>query len=250
MTANDWQYESYVQPAQVELYDDDPLPPPPPLHTIPQGPPPPMPPEQLHGSPVGKQTYNFAEIRRQIDELAKSREDLRGYRFRMQRERKEISNIREQTGSKEGSALNQLRNLLHRQSIAVPREIEEILEQIEALRDQLGALEAEYEDDERMYTRREIEYSEQEYDMVERLGDVHSHYSPQSDFQQNPANGGISRKSLAAVTDSRQLTPQYEDTDIAPSKKALQLVLQANLNYDVQDQYVLSLFITCWKQYD
>ena len=92
-----------------------------------------------------------------------------GTRFRMQAKRKGVRMVREQTGTKEGYLIHQLRQFLHEKQIELPPEVQNAWDQVDVSRDKLGLLEAEYDEVEEKYHGQEIRYTTDEAKFVDNL---------------------------------------------------------------------------------
>ncbi|KAF1941208.1 hypothetical protein EJ02DRAFT_512614 [Clathrospora elynae] len=140
------------------------------LSHAPPPPPPPPPGDVLRNiEPTLLQHLGLDKLEQEHEDLQDSREDLLGSRFRLRANRNDIRTVREETGAREGSVIQQLRLLLHEKPIGLPHDIETALEEVHQLRDRLGSLEAEYEEAEGFYNSQEMNYARKEARFVDNL---------------------------------------------------------------------------------
>ncbi|CAN9433548.1 unnamed protein product [Alternaria alternata] len=151
----------------------------------PPPPPPPPPPDGLPlPSPLTSQDKGFTAYESlpgrhtSAEALANEHEQLRdfgdqvvGFRFRLAAKRKQLRDLRFQTGVKDGVVFNLLRQYLQENEIAIPTKIEDALDGASNLRDTLGPLEAEYDNDEADYNALEWSYTDKETRFVEEIVD-------------------------------------------------------------------------------
>jgi hypothetical protein len=112
---------------------------------------------------------NPDQATRAQEDLQDGREELLGLRFALRAQRKELSNIRQQTGMLEGVVYNQLSQLLREHGVLFPRQLEDAHERLGALRDRLGFSEVEYDQDEQRYNGLEFKYTQKEGNFIEML---------------------------------------------------------------------------------
>ncbi|KAF1832448.1 hypothetical protein BDW02DRAFT_424962 [Decorospora gaudefroyi] len=166
-------FDLTARPLEMPFDDRPPPPPPPPPPALAQ-------PDELYAS-ESPQHAHHDDIERRRWSIRDAREDLMGSRVKLQSDRKIIRVIRQETGSKEGAALSKLKLFLHEQSIVLPREIEDQLEEIDELRDRLGSQEADYDEAEQSYNLKEINYTQKEaqfVDFVDSFLDGNGQQSP------------------------------------------------------------------------
>lgn len=237
MSTDEQEFNLPLQPSQLNLYVNLPPPPPPP----PQSTTSPLirsvtPVEQLGELTEAGRAKEFHDIEKQHDRIIAAREDLTGYRSQMKTDREKIREVREKTGAQEGSVIHQLRTFLHKQDIALSREIEETFEQIDALRDQLGLLEAEYDDFEQEYTMKEVEYTGKEMNFIDNLRILHSRCPAASTFMQIQTNADIVDKIPVNSTRDWEIFKQSNEAPNASlSEKALQLLVQTKADPEAQE---------------
>ncbi|KAF2794486.1 hypothetical protein K505DRAFT_361042 [Melanomma pulvis-pyrius CBS 109.77] len=111
----------------------------------------------------------LAEIEQEEDQIRDARDDLLGSRFQLKDQRKEIRDLRQQTGREEGVVVSQIRKLLRERNIEFPVELETAFARVTGLRDDLGSLEGRYEEDEGKYDDMEWKYTQKEAEFVVKL---------------------------------------------------------------------------------
>ncbi|KAH3962656.1 hypothetical protein HBI04_019730 [Parastagonospora nodorum] len=103
------------------------------------------------------------------ENLRDVRDELLGARFRLQASRKELGNLRQESGAKDGHVFSMVRRLIVDRPNDLTRQFEEALDEASKLRDRLGLLEASYEESEQRYNTMEWKYTRKESSFVERL---------------------------------------------------------------------------------
>ncbi|KAF2134755.1 hypothetical protein P153DRAFT_8998 [Dothidotthia symphoricarpi CBS 119687] len=145
------------------------LPPPPPASFVP----PPPPPVFANGTfKTDSAAYVGAHkesLENEQEELREARDEYTGCRFRLQPKRMNLRKLREETGSKYGSAVDKFRHYLHTLPIELPPGIQVAFDQASISRDTLALFEAEYDEAEELYNRLEWTYTQKETKFVDRL---------------------------------------------------------------------------------
>jgi hypothetical protein len=149
-----------------------PPPPPPPSYDRNLPPPPPFMTDTLpRPHPGASQSDFLAELEHEQDDLRDARDEVLGARFRLQAQRKELRDLRQESGSKDGHVLSLIYHFLHENNIDLPQFVEEQVEEASELRDQLGLLEADYDEAEMKFNTSEWKYTRKESRFVEGLLD-------------------------------------------------------------------------------
>jgi hypothetical protein len=112
---------------------------------------------------------NLDQAARAQEDLQDGREELLGLRFALRARRKELSNLRQQTGMLEGVLYNQISRFLREHSVPFPGQLEDAHKHLGALRDRLGFSEVEYDQDEQRYNGLEFKYTQKEGNFIEML---------------------------------------------------------------------------------
>lgn len=206
-------------------------------------PPPPLPPTFLppvsstmsadqHPNQLGTGTpYDIKAIEKQYDALRDERQDLMGFRFRLQSIREDIRSIREQTETQDGSVLNQLRQHLAIHGIVVPKAVEELFESIDILRDKLGIREAEYEDAERDYHMQELAYNSRESELFDSIVSVDRLRPSVLGPSSLPMNENVTNNLDSNSTSSWQsIHDEVNGDDRRLSQKTFQPLTDANIH--------------------
>jgi hypothetical protein len=113
--------------------------------------------------------YTFNHVEQQQEDIRDAREHLMGYRFRLRKQRKELSEIREQAAYRAGAAFTLIRQHIINFGPDVITEIKLALEEAEAIRNDLGNQESEYLEAEKVYDEQEWTYTTKEAKFVEDL---------------------------------------------------------------------------------
>jgi hypothetical protein len=112
---------------------------------------------------------NPDQAARAQEDLQDGREELLGLRFALRARRKELSNLRQQTGMLEGVLYNQISQFLREHGVPFPKQLEDAHKRLGTLRDRLGFSEVEYDQDEQRYNGLEFQYTQKEGNFIEML---------------------------------------------------------------------------------
>jgi hypothetical protein len=129
----------------------------------------------LHSDAVEPSLHpdQYTEFLEQVEErqenLRDAREELIGSRFRLQVQRKELLNTREQAASQAGAAFDRIVQYLLKTGVDLPDEIKSAFTQAETLRNNLGVKEVEYDEAERAYNLEEWRYTKKEAQFIDDL---------------------------------------------------------------------------------
>ena len=204
----------------------------------PSPPRPPPPPDSLkdadpHDSHTPSQYRALDRIEQQHEDLRDSRDHLMGSRYRLQSNRQEVRKVREETGAKEGSAINQLRVFLHENGIELPWNIEKALNDVHDVRDRLGSLEAEYGEAEDKYNMQELQYTQKEMRFIDNLLNDENPPIPLPRSRTPPAGmGGLTSFAFGPPdqtnTSGPPIQPQPVDLSLGPPEQFFQTQLLSN----------------------
>jgi hypothetical protein len=109
------------------------------------------------------------DLEQEQDDLRDSRDEVLGARFRLQASRRELSDLRQESGAKDGSTFSMMRRLLLDNGVEAPQDFEQALDEASKLRDRLGLVEANYEEAESRYNTMEWKYTRKESEFLEKL---------------------------------------------------------------------------------
>ena len=129
----------------------------------------PPPPPFAGGKAVDDSLNLVGDAEQEQDDLRDARDELLGARFRLQASRKELGDLRHESGARDGHVFSMVRRLIVDRPNDLMHEFEAALEEASKLRDRLGLLEASYEEAEQRYNTMEWKYTRKESSFVGRL---------------------------------------------------------------------------------
>lgn len=128
------------------------------------------PPPPFGGYKVVDDSHDLVgDAEQEQDELRDARDELLGARFRLQASRKELGDLRHESGARDGYVFSMVRRLIVERPNNLIHEFEAALDEASKLRDRLGLLEASYEEAEQRYNTMEWKYTRKESSFIERL---------------------------------------------------------------------------------
>jgi hypothetical protein len=139
-------------------------------------------------------TARVNELEREHNELRDARDEVLGFRFRLQASRRELGDLRQATGAKDGFVFSMMRRLLLESGIELPQNVQQALDEASRLRDSLGLAEASYEEAEMKYNTLEWRYTREETKFIEYILDNNIVLGPRPrDDKEDPETTELTR---------------------------------------------------------
>lgn len=165
-------------------------------------PPPPPPPQRAH-------SYDPPDLQMFREEVRESRETLIGARYRLHTKRRELRDVRQQTGAEVGAAYSLFKRYMLNQDIPLPSSLLVAIQKADEARDKLGVVETDYDDAENKYNQEEWTYTELEEEFVETISG-HIGVFPMS---QRPRTQPNEATLLTRFADAQVNTSSYVNID-------------------------------------